>query len=408
MKRKLLYTLLSVAIILAISLTWFFWPAKKISLQTTSFSALEGWENTDLLNSFNAFTISCRAFTKQNPEKSVGSEYIDLQVKDWLPACKVAATVNSHDQKQVKVFFEEHFVPVAFHDKKPVEGLFTGYYLPLLKGSLKKTPEFQIPLYGAPENLITVDLGLFDPFLKHHRKIKGRLAGKSLVPYYTRKEIKAGAINKQAPVIAWINNDVDRQFLEIEGSGIVELEDGSQLHIGYANENGAPYTSIASILIKMGVMTRDNASMQRIRTYFKKHPEKVEQVLNQNKSFVFFHILKEKSALGTQGVPLTPGYSLAVDRKWIPLGAPIWLSTTTPSKNHAEQASFKRLMVAQDTGGAIKGAVRGDVYWGGGEDATYVAGHMKNRGYYWLLLPRHTLPRVKDTSIAYNKATVKN
>ncbi|KTC65854.1 Membrane-bound lytic murein transglycosylase (plasmid) [Legionella adelaidensis] len=402
MKRKLLYTsLIAILIAIAALSAWFFWPkpSNKITLRPIAFKHLNGWQQADFFASFKAFKISCSAFLRQSPEKSVGSQFIDLKVKDWIPACQAAFSVNGNNTQEIQAFFEKWFVPVAFHDNKPIKGLFTGYYLPLLKGSLKKTKEYPTPIYRAPKNLISVDLGQFDPSLKHHRKIKGRVKGSSLVPYFTRKEIKAGAIDKHAEVVAWINNDVDRQFLEIEGSGLLQLEDGSQVYIGYEDQNGAPYTSIAKVLIDMGVMTRENASMQRIRTYLKKHPEKVESILNQNKSFVFFKILEQQGALGTQGVVLTPGYSLAVDRKWVPIGAPVWLTTTRPGQNFKQQVPFNRLMIAQDTGGAIKGAVRGDVYWGGGASAANIAGHMKNPGYYWLLLPRHKANQFQQITI---------
>ncbi len=196
-----------------------------------------------------------------------------------------------------------------------------------------------------------------------------------------------GGIQQTAPKLAWIESPVDLQFLEIEGSGIIELEDGKQVAIGYAAQNGLPYTSIAKVLIDRGVLTKHNASMQGIRKYFKENPDEVEAVLFQNESFVFFEKQTDAEAYGSQGVALTPGYSMAVDRKWVPMGVPLWLDTTRPDKKDKKK-SRKRLMIAQDTGGAIKGPVRGDLYWGTGEKAIFIAGHMKNMGYYWLLLPR--------------------
>lgn len=190
----------------------------------------------------------------------------------------------------------------------------------------------------------------------------------------------------------WVDNRIDRFFLEIQGSGVVELGSGEKVYVGYAAANGAKYTAIGRVLAKKGVIERKDLSMQAIRSYLEQHPKEMDEVLHQNKSFVFFRILKQQGALGAQGVALTPGYSLAVDRKWIPLGMPIWLDTTHPgvdSKTHPLQ----RLMIAQDTGGAINGMVRGDVFWGAGSDATFIAGHMKNSGRYWLLVPK---PRVVD------------
>lgn len=394
MKRKLRYILIA-GLLLSVGLATY-WaylrqstkPQAITTLKTADYSQLPGWEHTDPRTSLSAFQISCKAFLKQDPEKSVGSQFIDVKVKDWQPACQAALSTDVASKTNAKAFFETWFTPVLFADNQPLRGLFTGYYMPALHGSLKKTKQYSTPLYGVPDDLITVDLSAFDLTLKHHRKLVGRLQGKHLVPYYTRKEIVNGALKKKSKVLVWIDSEVDRQFLEIEGSGVVVLEDGKKLFIGYAAQNGAPYTPIAKVLIDRGVMTRDNASMQKIRHFFSEHPEKIRSILNQNKSFVFFDKLTHDAALGSQGVPLTPGYSLAIDLNFIPIGAPIWLNTAHPDVDPSKEKAFQRLMIAQDTGGAIRGAVRGDVYWGAGEQATHIAGHMKNPGYYWLLLPK--------------------
>jgi membrane-bound lytic murein transglycosylase A len=400
MKNKIAYILgASTLCLLGSLLIWKYYPKHEIRMRTADFAQLPGWKNMDAKESFLAFQISCKAFLKQDPEASVGSKHIHLHAKDWYPSCKAALSTSAESNNDVKDFFEHWFTPVAFHNGKPVQGLFTGYYMPMLKGSLTRTEKYKIPLYGVPNDLITLDLGIFDPELKYHRKIVGRVANNKLVPYYTRAQISKGAIKKHAPVIAWIDSVVDRQFLEIEGSGVVELDDGKKLYVGYDGENGAAYTPIARVLIQQGVMTRDNASMQRIRAYFKSHPDQISKVLNQNKSFVFFKMLPIEAALGSQGVALTPGYSLAVDRTWVPMGTPIWLNTTQPAKN-SQHKPFQRLMIAQDTGGAIRGAVRGDVFWGAGEEATFAAGHMKNQGYYWLLLPKQAAVSLEDKSTA--------
>ncbi len=401
MKGKLYYILgiCVLALVLGGLYQWKYTTAADLRIKATSFSKLPGWNTTDAKDSLRAFQISCKAFLKQKPGTVVGSKHINLQAKDWYPACSAALTITPSSDTEAKAFFETWFSPVAFYQGNPIKGLFTGYYMPSLKGSLTKTAKYKVPIYGVPNDLITLDLSIFDPKLKYHHKIVGRVQNNKLVPYYTRAQITKGALKNKAPIIAWVDSVVDRQFLEIEGSGVVELQDGKKLFVGYADQNGAPYTPIARILIKKGVMTKDNASMQRIRRYFKEHPDKINPVLNQNKSFVFFNRLPADAALGTQGVPLTPGYSLAIDRTWVPLGAPVWLNTTKPDEN-ANQTSFQRLMVAQDTGGAIRGAVRGDVYWGAGEEATFVAGHMKNEGVYWVLLPKNTIDSLHNKSLS--------
>ncbi|MBA2710595.1 MAG: murein transglycosylase A [Tatlockia sp.] len=366
-----------------------------ISMQQKTFAQLPGWGSTKVKKSLLAFQISCKTFLRQDPEQPVGSEYIDLKAKDWQPACREALSINPISETLARKFFQQWFTPVEFNDKEPVPGLFTGYYMALLHGSKIKTKEYNVPIYGTPSDLLTINLELFDPNLKNRRVI-GRLVNNQVIPFHTRAEINKGAINKTAPVLVWVNSRIDRLFLEIQGSGTVQLTDGTNMYLGYAAQNGAPYTAIAKVLIDQGVMTRDNASMQHIKRYLEAHPDQMDKVLNQNRSFVFFHALQREEALGAQGVALTPGYSLAVDRKWIPLGAPLWLHTTRPSNQNPDQEkSLHRLMIAQDTGGAIRGLVRGDVYWGAGERATFIAGHMKNRGHYWLLLPRHTVTWVK-------------
>ncbi|HDV5686979.1 TPA: murein transglycosylase A [Legionella pneumophila] len=394
MKSKLIYLTVALAAIILSAAVWWWLQSPKPTFRQVSFKHLPGWENAQLKKSLETFQTSCRAFLKQNPERVVGTEQIDLQAKDWHPACRAALKINPVDEQSSKVFFEKWFAPVEFYDDKPVKGLFTGYYMPLIKGSYTKSEEFSIPIYELPSNLVTVDLGLFLPNLKN-KKIIGRIAGNKVVPFYTREEINKGAIKSTARVLVWIHSPVDRLFLEIQGSGIIELEDGKRIFIGYDGQNGAPYTAIAGVLIKKGIMTKHNASMQRIKKYLEAHPKQMDKIINQNKSFVFFRKLSLEAALGSQGVALTPGYSLAIDKQWIPMGAPLWLNTTRPdSKNPDVNKPMQRLMIAQDTGGAIRGKVRGDVFWGGGDKATLIAGHMKNEGHYWLLLPAHALSRL--------------
>lgn len=397
MKLKALYLIIILAIIGRFASVWWFSPSEPTYHQV-NFNQLPGWDSAQLQKSLLTFQTSCRAFLKQDPEKVVGTDEINLQAKDWHPACQAALKVDPVDEKSAKLFFQEWFAPVEFYDNKPVKGLFTGYYMPLVKGSYTKSAEYSVPLYEVPDNLITVDLGLFIPNLKN-RKIVGRIEGNKLRPYYTREQINNGALKGKARVLVWIHSPVDRVFLEIQGSGIVELEDGKKIFIGYDAQNGAPYTAIAGVLIKKGIMTRHNASMQAIKRYLEAHPKQMDKIINKNKSFVFFRKLSMEAALGSQGVALTPGYSLAIDRQWIPMGAPLWLNTTRPdSKNPDANKLMQRLMIAQDTGGAIKGKVRGDVYWGDGDKATLIAGHMKNEGHYWLLLPRHALSRLEKIS----------
>lgn len=397
MKTKITYILIAMVLVTVGLFTWWF-TAPKPTFRVVSFKHLPGWDKADLKKSLAAFQTSCRAFIKQDPEQVVGTDDIELQAKDWHPACSAALDINPDASQEVKGFFQKWFAPVEFYRDRPKQGLFTGYYMPLIKGSYTKSAEYSVPIYEVPNDLITVDLGLFIPHLKN-RKVVGRLSDNKIVPYYTRAQINKGAIKGKAKVLLWMHSPIDRLFLEIQGSGVVQLDDGSQLYIGYNGQNGAPYTAIAGVLIKQGVMTKDNASMQAIKRYLEANPDQMDKVINKNESFVFFRKLNLNGALGSQGVALTPGYSLAIDRQWIPMGAPLWLSTTRPDSAHPDMNKpMNRLMVAQDTGGAIKGRVRGDVFWGGGEKATLIAGHMKNTGHYWLLLPRHAVSRIESNT----------
>ena len=402
MKNKIIYTII-IAFILFFSgiLIWKKKPVEdshKLSLKKASFTDLPGWDKADIKKSLAAFQTSCKAFLKQDPEALVGSKFVHIEAQDWHPACNAALSIDSQSDPELKAFFEKWFTPVEFVNNKPVKGLFTGYYMPSLKGSLKRTDEYNVPLYATPSNLLKANLSSFNKKLKNH-SFSASAKKNNRHHFYTRKEINNGAIKKTAKIVAWVKSKIDRSFLEIEGSGVISLPDGGNLYVGYSAENGAPYTAIAKVLIDKGVMTKDNASMQHIRKYLESHPSQIDNVLNKNKSFVFFKAQKLKDALGSQGVPLTPGYSLAIDKKWVPMGAPIWLNTTSPDKKAEKDIKFQRLMVAQDTGGAIKGVVRGDVYWGAGEKATTIAGMMKNKGHYWLLLPHHVIDRLQDKII---------
>jgi membrane-bound lytic murein transglycosylase A len=396
MRKKIAYTIIITVSLLVIAFFLhqlsFFHPFKnnkpEIHVKSVAFSKLPGWGATDLLPSFTTFLRSCEAFSQKSPSQEVGSPIIHLKASDWQRVCVAAKKLGTpYTQKQIHTFFETWFHPVVFFDNKPVKGLFTGYYVPTIKGSLTKTSTYSVPIYGVPDDLITIHLSDFDPTFKH-RLLMGRVIGQHrLIPYHTTKEINHGAITKHAPVIAWVKSPVDRLFLQIQGSGIITLSNGEHMHLDYAAQNGAPYTAIGRVLIERGALTKKTTSMQSIRHYLETHPEEMNDILNQNQSFVFFKRSNQTGAIGWQGKVLTPGYSLAIDLNWVPIGTPIWLNTTLPNVNNQQPQPFRRLMIAQDTGGAIRGPVRGDVFWGAGEKATSIAGIMQQRGYYWLLLP---------------------
>jgi membrane-bound lytic murein transglycosylase A len=285
-------------------------------------------------------------------------------------------------------FFETHFEPFAVTNRGEPEGLFTGYYEPTLDGSRVRTERFSVPLYGRPPELLTVDLGRFREEWRGER-LAGRLEGAAVVPFADRRAIHRGALAGRRLEVLWVDDPVDAFFLEIQGSGRVRLPDGEEVRVGYAGQNGHPYTAIGRVLVERGALPRQAVSLQSIRRWLEDHPQWARDLLERNASYVFFRILDGDGPRGAQGVVLSPGRSLAVDRRFLPLGAPVWLTTTVPGPAQGTpEEPFRRLLVTQDTGGAIRGPVRGDVFFGPGEEAAWRAGHLKRPGRLWLLLPR--------------------
>jgi len=270
------------------------------------------------------------------------------------------------------------------------EVLFTGYFEPLYDASLTQDKVFKCPLYKKPEDLITADLSLFNKDLKG-RKITGRIEGKRFLPYYSRKEIEEGALKGKELELAWLKSPVDAAFLHIQGSGRLRLKGGETLNVGYRTANGRPYRSIGRYMLDQGVLTREEMSMQAIRRYLAEHPEKVQEILNHNPSYIFFRLL-DTGPVGNIDVPLTPGRSLALDSKCFPKGALGFISCMKPTLNSegeiAGWKAFSRFVVNQDTGGAIKGPGRADIFWGNGPYAETLAGHLKHNGELYLLIQK--------------------
>jgi membrane-bound lytic murein transglycosylase A len=260
----------------------------------------------------------------------------------------------------------------------------TGYYEPVLAGSRARSERFRHPVYGVPADLIAVDLESVNPELKGLR-LRGRIEGNRLVPYRARAEIESGG-GFQAPVIAWVEDAVELFFLQIQGSGQIALDTGGRLRLGYGDQNGHPYRSIGRFLVERREMTLDQASMQGIKAWATANPRKLREALDSNPSYVFFREMPEGDAgpIGTLGVPLTAGYSIAVDPRHVPLGASVFLATTMPLSSQP----LERLVAAQDTGGAIRGAVRADFFWGSGAEAGVQAGRMRQQGRLWILWPK--------------------
>ncbi len=348
-------------------------PAEPFAV--SKWEILPDWQTTDLLPSWPAFLQSCRGL-----KNKLG----------WQGICAVANDLVQPDNTSLRTFFEDNFTPYqVYNPDGSAHGLITGYYEPKLAGSRVKTSRFRYPLYAVPDDLLTIDLGEVYPQLKDLR-LRGRLQGKRVVPYFNRADIDNGKAPLQKRELFWVDNAVDLFFLQIQGSGRIALPDGSLVKVGYAEQNGYPYVSIGKKLVEMGELKLEQASMQGIKTWAEQNPDRLTTLLEQNPSYVFFRELPNSlpAPLGALGVPLTEGYSIAVDARTIPLGAPVFLATTYP--NTADP--LNRLMLAQDTGGAIKGAVRADFFWGFGEQAGVQAGQMKQSGQMWVLLPNGITP----------------
>ena len=309
-----------------------------------------------------------------------------IKKNDWKIPCEEARNLSSPSSMEVINYLHTYFnLYKAKNEDGSSKGLITGYYQPLLKGSRAKTKKYKIPLYSPPLDLITVELSEIYPELKYKR-LRGRVEGNKLIPYLTRKEISKKDYPLQGNELLWVENSVESFFLEIQGSGVIKFEDGSTTQVGYADQNGHPYRSLGLALIRKGELKRHKVSMQSIKAWAKKNKRKLQKFLNANPSTVFFRELPRglPGPIGARGVPISSERSVAIDRKFIPLGAPIFLTTTEPNSN----VSLNKLMIAQDTGGAINGGVRADFYWGQGKIAGSRAGSMKQSGEIWVMLPK--------------------
>ena len=347
----------------------------------TSFDELPGWRDDDPAPALRAFLRSCDKLAAAPAERDLG---LAGSVGDWQAVC-----LHAREAKDARTFFETRMVPwrVRFGDEQ--KGLFTGYYEPLLYGSRELDARFDVPLRARPTDLVSVDLGAFDPEWKG-RRLAGRVQDGVLRPYADRAAIDAGAIDDHSDTVLWVDDRIAKFFLQIQGSGQVRLVDGSVVRVGYAAQNGRPYRAIGRDLIEMGALTREEVSLQSIRRWLEDNPDRADALMHKNASYVFFRELDDladaSGPLGAQNVPLEPGRSLAVDRKFWAMGMPVWLDTTAPFPDG--ERPLRRLLVAQDTGGAIRGPIRGDVFWGAGDLAEHVAGHMKSRGRMVVLLPK--------------------
>ena len=330
-------------------------------------AALPGWSADGLADALPALNRSCHWLAGRPAASPTSPDAIAGHAADWQVLCADAAVLPAGDHVAARAFFERAFRPVPVAGPDGREGLFTGYFAPLLRGSWQRDEVYRVPLYRTPPT-----------------------APDEALP--TRAEIAAGALSDRGLELLWVDNPIDAFFLHIQGSGDVVLPDGSRVGVGYDGHNGHPYFAIGRALIERGEATRDAMSMALIRDWLTANPDQADALMNLNPSFIFFAVREPGSAIGSLGVPLTAGRSLAVDRTFVPLGFPLWLDIVDPS---VPGGTLRRLVVAQDTGSAIRGPVRGDLFWGYGEEAGQRAGGMRALGGYYLLVPRISI--VGDT-----------
>lgn len=358
-------------------------PAKTaLSVSAVSFTDLPGWKDDQHSEALAAFRRSC--------DKPLSSKApIVVARSDWAAPCAAAGQIDADNDATARNFFETWFTPFAISGSSGADGLFTGYFEAELRGARQADDRYNHPIYRLPDDHVAVDLGRFDPKLAG-RRIVGRVDAGKLRPYHPRGAIDSGALSKRGLELLWLDDAIDAFVLHVQGSGRVILPDGSVVRVGFAGHNGLPYRSIGRALIERGALQRGKANWDDIRGWIEANPDEAAALLAVNRRYIFFRELKGAGPIGGAGVALTPRRSLAIDRRFLPYGAPIWLDTSWPN---APERPLRRLMVAQDTGAAIRGAVRGDFFWGYGPKALAFAGKMKSRGRYFLLLPRDAAAR---------------
>ena len=366
-------------------------PAPSFGLTAVPFAALPGWRQDHQAAAMPALRRECAALMRLPPDQALGGDGTAAQVGgsagQWRSLCAASAVVPPGDDQAARAMLERELQPYAISDSGRTEGLFTGYYEPEVAGATRRGGRYQTPILRRPPDLVQVDLGDFAADLKG-RSIAGRMSEERLVPYYDRAQIEDGALAARHLEMLFLADPVDAFFLEIQGSGRVLLPDGRVLRVSYDGQNGRPYVPVGRLLVEQGALARGEVSMQTIRAWLETHPDQARSLMDANPSYVFFRLLPamplDEGPPGAFGVALTPGRSLAVDRRFLPLGAPVFVATSNP----IDRAPWQRLLLAQDRGGAIKGPVRGDIFFGWGPEAETMAGRMQQAGAAYVLLPR--------------------
>jgi membrane-bound lytic murein transglycosylase A len=372
------------------------WPLKINGGQyePVAWKDIAGWSADDHLQAYKAFRISCKSISQQQTspadDKALGTSLRE--------PCWAAKALDMTDDQKARAFFEEHFLPLRISRLGEDAGFVTGYYEPVIDGSRTQTDVYNVPVYRRPSNLFVRGFGQGAVGLPNKGQVYRKIGRRKLVPYYDRAEIEDGAIAGRGLEICWLKDQTDLLFAQIQGSARIHLEDGSTVRINYDAHNGYPYAAVGRILIDRGIIPKEQMSMQKIREWMDQNPDGAKELRRQNRSYVFFRevsLSDKDEPVGAEGVPLTPGRSIAVDKSLHAYGTPFFIEGELPIESEQSKTPFRRLMVAQDTGSAITGPARADIYYGAGPDAGRVAGRLRHNMHFVMLVPKSLDPVVR-------------
>lgn len=356
-----------------------------------AFADIPGWADDDHLLALPAFAASCKSISAQRAN-AVEQRSLGTSLREPCAALKREKIGTS---AQAREFFEKHFLPVRISTLGEAEGFVTGYYEPIVDGSRTQSDAFPVPVYRRPSNLFVRGFTQANAGLPNRGEVFRKIGRRKLVPFYDRGEIEDGALAKRGLELAWLKSETDLLFMQIQGSARIRFEDGTMLRLNYDAHNGYPYTPVGRVLIERGIVPREEMSMQRIRQWMDDNPEGAKELRRQNRAYVFFRKVElgeDAGPVGAQGIPLTAGRSLAVDKALHVYGTPFFVEGQLPTQQDGGNAPFRRLMVAQDTGSAIVGPARGDIYFGAGAEAARIAGRLRHNVRVVMLIPRDLDP----------------
>jgi membrane-bound lytic murein transglycosylase A len=359
-----------------------------------AWSDIAGWSEDDHLAAYKAFRVSCKPISAQ-VKPPADPKALGTSLRD---PCRIARNLELSDGARAKAFFEEHFSPFRISKLGEGEGFVTGYYEPIVDGSRTENEVYKVPVYRRPSNLFVRGTTQASAGLPNKGQVFRKIGRRKLVPYYDRAEIEDGAIADRGLEICYLTNQTDLLFSQIQGSARVSLDDGSTLRINYDAHNGYPYTPVGRILIERNIIPKDQMSMQKIREWMEQNPNEADELRRQNRSYVFFREVQlsdKDEAVGAQGVPLTPGRSIAVDKSLHVYGTPFFIEGELPIESERSKTPFRRLMIAQDTGSAIVGPARADLYFGAGVEAGKVSGRLRHNARFVIFVPKSLDPMAR-------------